>query len=172
MLRGKRGDATEIIMFLVIIFFLAVSFITVIYVLTRFKDVIVETPLNNSDASGQITDSIDTITTTTVQRGFVAMFAILIIGIMVFSFSVRVHPIFLFLYIIFLSVGILTAVFLSNIYKTFMEVDILASIASQQTMMTWIMQHIVLIMLGVGALSMVVLFSKIYGTGGYVETRL
>ena len=158
---NKRGDASDIITFLIIIFFLAVSLLVAVFVNDILaNDVIRGTQLNSTTVATDAAAQIDTITTKTVQRTFVMILAFLIIGMMVSSFMIRVHPIFLFLYIFILGITIFTAVPLANTYQMLIENTTLATIANQQTMTNWIMEHIVAILLGVGALSMIVLFGK------------
>lgn len=165
-MRGKKGDATDITLFLIMIFFLAVSFIVVLFVNSKLQTVIGTTVLNQSDSATTIYSAFNTINTITVQRAFVVMFALFIIGIMVSAFMVRVHPAFIFIYIITLSFAIFIAVYLANTYQMIIETEQLATIASQQTMITYIMQHIIKILVGVGALSMIIVFSKIFTGGG------
>lgn len=158
---NKKGDATDIILFIVIIFFLAVSFVVVLYANDKIKTIISTTVLNESAAAEDIINGLDNINTTVTQRGFVLMFALFIVGMMISSFLVRVHPIFLFLYIFTLGLSIITAVYLSNLYAAIVANNQLAELASNYEMITWIMQHSVQILVAVGALSMIVTFAKL-----------
>ena len=159
----KKGDASEIVTFLVIVFFLAVSFIVVIFANSKIQEVIDSSVLNVTDVAVDSSEQITLMTTKTVQRGFVAIVAFLILGIMVSSFMVNVHPVFLFVYIFILAVSIFVAVPLANTYQMLIGFDVLSDIASQQTMINWIMEHLVLVILGTGALSMIILFGKLRG---------
>ena len=167
MLKGKKGDASEIIMVVILLFFLAVSFLIAAFVNDLFKDAITDTGLNDSDISTTIVNSLDVITTSTIQKGYVAILAMIIIGMLVSSFLIRIHPIFIVIYIIFLAVAIFLALFFGNMYQQVMEVEALAEVAAQQGMINWIMEHIVIITLAIGAFSMVVVFSKIFSPGGF-----
>jgi uncharacterized membrane protein len=69
----------------------------------------------------------------------------------------------MFIYIILLVVTIFVSIFLANAYATIVENAQLADIADKFEMMTWVMQHIVKILIGVGALSMIIIFGKIGG---------
>lgn len=163
----KKGDASDIITFLVIVFFLAVSFLVVAFANNEISDVIKTTKLNSTNVSTSASDQIDTITTKTIQRSFVFIVAMLIIGMLISSFMVSVHPIFIFIYIFVLAVSIFSAVPLANTYEMLLNNALLSSIASQQTMMNWIMEKLVWVMLGVGALTMIVLFGKLRGNTGF-----
>ena len=163
MLRKRKGDPTDILLFLIIVFFLAISLVVVLYANSKIAEIIDTTVLNESEAYSSIHDSFTTINEYTAQRGFTLFFGILIIGIIVSSFLVRVHPVFIFIYIIILAVTILTSVYLANAYAMMVANDQLATISENYGMMTFIMQNIVKILLAVGALSMIVIFGKIGG---------
>jgi len=165
-MRGKKGDASDIVTFLIIVFFLGVSFLVVSFANNEFSNIIKETKLNSTPVASSVTDKLDTITSTTLQKTFVFIVAMLIIGMMISAFMVDVHPVFLFIYIFILAITLFITAPLSNTYESLMNVDTLNPIASQQTMTNWIMEHLVGIMLGVGALSMIILFGKLRGGPG------
>lgn len=161
-----KGDPTDIILFIVIIFFLAVSFVVVLFVNTKISEVISTTVLSNSSAAPSIISGLDNINTTVTQRGFVLVFALFIIGLMISSFLVRVHPIFIFIYIFTLVMSILLAVYLTNTYQLIIENEQLATIAANYTMITWIMHNSVKILVAVGSLTMIITFSKLFSGPG------
>jgi len=163
MLRKRKGDPTDILLFLIIVFFIAISLVVTLYANSKIAEIIDTTVLNESEAYSSIHDSFKTINEYTAQRAFTLFFGILIIGIIVSSFLVRVHPVFIFIYIIVLGVTILTSVYLANSYAMMVANEQLATIAENYSMMTFIMQNIVKILLGVGALSMIIIFGKIGG---------
>jgi len=162
----KKGDVSDVLLLVLIVTFLSISFIVVLFVNDTLKSVITDTALNESSSASTITASFDDINTYSVQRAFVIFFGILIIGIMASAFLVRIHPAFLFLYIIILGFTILISVFMGNLYETVITVEEFAAIAEQQTMITFIMQNIVKIALATGALSIIIIFAKIFPTPG------
>lgn len=163
---NKRADPSDIVLLIVLVFFLAISFVVVLFVNSKIKETIDTTALNESEAYSSITSSFATINELTVQRGFVLFFGLLVIGIFVSSFMIKVHPVFIFIYIFTLAMAIFVSVYLANTYEMVVANGQLASIASNYAMVTWVMQNIVKILLGVGALSMIIIFSKIAGGGG------
>lgn len=169
MLKQKKGDITDITLFLIIIFFLATSLVVTLYANTKIKEVIDTTVLNESAAYASISQSFENINTYGVQRGFTLLFGLLIIGILLSSFLIRVHPVFIFLYILFLGIAIFISVYLANTYEMIVSNGLLAEISSNYATMTWVMQHIGVILLAVGALSMIVIFGKIITGGGYSD---
>lgn len=161
----RKGDPTDIILFLVIVFFLVVSLVIAIYTNTIIHKVISDTVLNESAAYNSIDQAFTKVNDYGVQRTFTFIWGLLILGIIVSSFLVRVHPAFMFLYIIMLVVTIFISIFLANSYALIVENQQLADISDKFEMMTWLMQHIVKVLIGVGALSMVIIFGKIGGGG-------
>lgn len=158
---NRKGDATDIIFFGVIIFFLAVSFVVVIFVNTKLSEVVSGTVLNESAAAPSIIQGFTHINETVTQRGYVLIFAILIIGQLVSAFLVRIHPVFIFIYLFTLVMSIIDAVFLSNLYQAVIENAQFAAIATNYPMITYIMQHAIKILIAVGSLAMIITFSKL-----------
>lgn len=166
MIKGKKADASAIILILIIIFFIAVSFLVVNYVGIEFIWIMENTVLNETAATATIAEGMRTVTTKTIDNGFLLIFAFLIIGIIVSSFLIRIHPVWLFIYIIFLAAGIFLAVLLGNTYQKLIAVNSLAVAVANIPKTVWIMQNIVKVILATGALSMIVIFSKMFGQGG------
>lgn len=169
-LRNKRGDATDPMIVLIIIAFLAISFIVTIFVNSKIRSIITDTKLMNSTAAPSIVSGLDNVNNNLVQRGFITIIAILVIFTMLSAFMVRQHPAFIFLNIIMLAVTIFVAVFVANVYGALENNSTLAPILAQQVMITYVMKHIVMILLGIGAIDMIILFSKLFnapqGGGG------
>jgi hypothetical protein len=160
----RKGDPTDIPLFLIIIFFVAISVVVALYVNGIIQnDVIGNTALNTSSAYSSINESFNNINVYATQRAFVLFFGLLVVGILVSSFLIRVHSAFIFIYIITLGTAILVSVYLANTYALVVSNPEFASFAANYATITWMMQHIVKILIGVGALSMVIIFGKIGG---------
>lgn len=169
MLKNKKADASAIILILIIIFFIAVSFLVVNYVGIEFQWIMDNTALNQSDAAPAVSAGINKVTTVTMDNGFVLIFAFLIIGVIISSALIRIHPVWLFLYIIFLAAAIFMGVFLGNAYQKITEAPVFAAAVANMSKTIWLMKNSLKMALAAGALSMIVIFSKILGRGGYVE---
>lgn len=159
----KKGDPTDIFLFLIIIFFLTISLVVALYANTKIHEVVSTTVLNESAAYDSINQSFSKINDFAVQRTFAFIFGLLCIGIVVSSFLIRVHPVFIFLYILTLGVAIFVSVFLANSYALLVDNPQLLAIADKYEMMTWVMQNVVKILIGIGALSMIIIFGKLGG---------
>ena len=169
-IKNKRGDASEYLTFIVILFFLAVSFLVCAYIMGIFSDDVINgTELGGGQVANDSVEHLNRMKTDSIQNGFIAIFGVLSIGMMVSAFFVRVHPVFFIIYIITLAIAIFTCIPLSNAYQLLKDTDVLAATSAEQTKMNWVMEHLVLITLAVSALSMVILFAKLSGGDtGYV----
>ena len=123
-------------------------------------------PLNSSTEAVDAINAVENIGTVLIQRGFFFVFMGLIIGTMISAFFIDSHPIFLFLYIIFLAVSIMLSVYLGNAYENLTELTIFANISATQTLINFVMNNIVVIMVAVGSLSIIIVFSKFSSGGG------
>ena len=166
MIWQKKGDASDPLIMLIMLFFLAVSFLIVIFINTEFSSIIETSALNESAASSSILEGFDNINQKALDRGFALVFALMIIFIFASGFLIRVHPIFLFFYIFFLAITIFAAVPIGNMYVKIQENPTLATVAESASMTNWIMNHIVMIVLAVGIISMILIFSKLFPSPG------
>lgn len=165
-MKNKRGDVSDGLMIVIVLFFLAVSFVAVAFINDKFIDVIQLTPLNDTTVSSKIVQSMENMTTNGIQQGFTFIFFGLCLGTILSSFLVRVHPGFLVLYIFMAGVTVILGALLGNAYNNFAHTTALENIAGQQTQIGWIMTHIVQIIIGVIGVSVLVLFIKFPGMGG------
>ena len=161
MLKQKKADVRNIILILVIIFFLAITMVITVFVNDKFATVIRTTQLNDSAASADILDKMDIVNERTVNMMFGTMIGLLVIGIMVSAFMSKTHPIWMFLYIIFLMVSVFAAAPLANTYTTLIENAIIAgSVAGDMSIINWIMERLAMVMLVIGAFSIVIALSR------------
>lgn len=161
----KRGEVTDVMIWMVTIFILAVGLFIIMYVTPSITQGLRTAGLNNSAAGANAIDDVESISISTINNGFMILFIGLVISVMLTSFLVRTHPIFLFLYIFFLAITILLAIYLGNVYYELQTNPTFSTTASQSTFINIVMNHIVEITLAVGALSMVIVFAK-FSSGG------
>ncbi|KKN17073.1 hypothetical protein LCGC14_0969510 [marine sediment metagenome] len=156
----KKGDLPDMLIFLTTVFILAIGLFILAFVIPTISDGLAVAGLNDSAEGASAIAQMSNIGTNTIQRGFFLIFVGLIMSTMITSFFARTHPVFLFLYIIFLAITIFLATYLGNAYETLSNISIFADTLASQSLINLVMQNIVKISLGVGALSMVILFSK------------
>ena len=160
----KKGDLPDMLIFLVSITILAIGLFVFAFIIPEISTGLGNAGLNDSAEGVVVVNQLTSIGTKLIQNGFFLLFVGLIMGTMISSFLARTHPIFLFLYIIFLGITIFLATYLGNFYETFSSTGIFAETLASQTLINLVMNNLVKITLGVGALSMVILFSK-FATG-------
>lgn len=167
----RKGDPTDILLLLIMLFFLTVTIVVALYTNGKISNIISDTVLNQSSAYETINGTFTQLNEYGVQRAFTIFFGLLIIGILVSSFLVRVHPVFIFIYIFLLGISIFVSIYLANTYELIVSNPQFAEFAANYEVMTWIMSHIATILLATGALSMLIIFGKI-GQGGLESSQI
>lgn len=157
---SKKGDLPDMPIFLITVFILAIGLFIFAFIIPEISTGLRDAGLNSSSEGAGAINEMSRIGTETIQRGFFLIFVGLIIATMISSFLGRTNPIFLFLYIIFLAITILLATYLGNAYELLSSTEMFSNTLTQQNLINYVMNNIVQITLGVGALSMVILFSK------------
>lgn len=159
-MKFKKGDLPDMLIFLITITILAIGFFVIAFVIPQISDGLNSVGLNSSTEGATAINELERIGTKTINNGFFLLFVGLIASTMISSFLVRTHPIFLFLYIIFLGVTIFLGTYLGNLYETISTIDIFESTLASQTLINLVMQNIIKILVAVGALSMIIVFAK------------
>ena len=162
---NKKGDITDMLIFLVVIFVLAVGLFIFAYIVPQISSGLDDAGLNSSTEGASAITSLSEFGTITMQRGFFLLFAGLIISTMVTSFFARTHPIFLFLYIIILGITVFLSIYLGRAYQQLTESPIVVETLASQGLINIVMNNIITIVIAVGALSMIIVFAK-FSTGG------
>lgn len=162
--KGKKAELTDMFIFVVTLFILGIGLFIFMFIIPSITSGLRTAGLNNSVGGANAITSLDGFGSM-INNGFLILFVGLVISIMITSFLVRTHPIFLFLYIIFLAITVLLSFYLGNAYYQMIENPVFASMAATATFSNWILGHIAEIVIAVGALSMIIVFSK-FSTGG------
>jgi len=163
MVRYKKGDLPDMLIFLITIFVFAIGLMIMAFVIPEVSDGLNTAGLNGTSGGATSIDNLTELGVNGMQKGFLFLFFGLIMGLMITSFMVRSHPIFIFLYIIFLGLTAFIGTFIGNAFEQVATSPALASTAASQGLITVIMQNIVMITVIVGALSMIIIFAKFRG---------
>ncbi len=163
--KDKKGDLPDMLIFLITIFVFAIGLLILAFVIPLISDGLNTAALNQSAEGRGVIEEIAQLGNQGLQRGFLFLFVGFIAGLMISSFLVRTHPIFMFLYILFLGLTVFLGTFLGNAFEQVVTSPALAATAADQGLITIVMQNIVLISLVVGALSMIIIFAKFSGVG-------
>ena len=154
---NKKGSIVDIGFLLVVLLGLGIFIMVVAKVFPMITSAIGDTPIGdnvNSAAALNATDSI-------AGRGdgvFLIIFIGLTIAIFITSFFIDSSPILIPIYIIAVGLLIIFAVVAENIYESFISEPTFTGIVHPMT--NYIMSHLVLIAIGVGVISMILIFAK------------
>ncbi len=166
MIKNKKADVTDMLIFIIVVFILAVGLFIFAFIIPEITDGLIAAGLNSTNEAAAAIDQLSDFGTISIQRGFLLVFAGLIISTMVTSFFARTHPIFLFLYIMVLGVTVFLGIYLGNAYRQLTNTDIFAETLASQTFINIVLENIITIVIAVGALSMIIVFAKFTSGGG------
>lgn len=157
---SKKSDLPDMLIFIILIFILAVGLFILAFVTPQIAQGLNTAGLNETSEGANAINDLANLGTVTIQRGFLFLFFGLSISTIITSFFTRTHPIFIFLYILFLGLTVFIGTFLGNAYEQVTSSPVLAETLASQGLITVVMQNIVLFTLIIGAISMMVVFAK------------
>ena len=161
----KKGSIIDIAYLLVAILGIGIFILIVGYVYPQITSQIKGSEVGNNSASVTALASTDNI----VSR-FDSIFLIIFIGIaisvLITSFFIDSSPILIPVYIIALAILITFAVIAEHVYTGFAENADMAATALNHPITSYILSHLVFVAIGVGVLSMILIFAKPRGTSG------
>ena len=163
MFKYKKGDLPDMLIFLITIFILAIGLLIFAFVVPEITFGLETAGLNESAEGQSAIDELTELGVNGLQKGFLFLFVGFIMALMISSFLIRTHPIFIFLYILFLGLTVFLGTFIGNAFEQVASSDALASTLASQGLISIVMQNIVVITLLVGALSMIIIFAKFSG---------
>lgn len=166
LLKNKRGEVTDVLLFIVIMFFLVIAFLTFSYFTVTTGQALNESGIGVSNEVNQSIADFESWGGELTGGLFLILFGGGVISILVTSFLVRIHPIFIFIYIFVLSINLVVAVVLGNAYASIIANEPYLTVAASQPIIHFVMDNIVLLTLGIMGLSMIIVFSKLFGPVG------
>lgn len=169
-IKGKKGDITDILTLVVILFVFTLGFFIISFTVGHITAGLRTASLNNSAEGTNAINTLGDFGSNGIQKGMFWLFIGLSISVLISSFYADTHPIWLFLYVIMLVVAIILAVYLANAYQSATSIDSFGGL--QQPFMTTIMQNIISIIIGIGAISFVIMMVKGIFFGGNSATNL
>ena len=165
LLKHKKGSMEDVIFIAVIAAVLAIFVLVVAYVIPKITDELRDTPIGDNAASVTALNYSDTFAAR-LNVVFLIIFVGLMMGMLVSSFLIDAHPIFIPIFIIFLGFAVVAGVIMSNVYETFSDDSEFVATATQNTFVSAILGNDVLIIIVVGVLSMILTFGKSRLFGG------
>lgn len=158
--KDKKGDIPDMLIFLILVFSFAAILFVLTFVVPNLTEGLRTGGLNNTVEGASAIDQLDEFGSKGIQRGFFFLFIGFIVSTLITSFLARTHPIFLFLYILVLGVTIFVGTYLGNAYQDLVNNPIFAEQLASQTLINLVMNNIITILVAVGALSIIIVFSK------------
>ena len=159
-MQTKKGDIVAIIVFIAFMLVISISFLFFTYIFTKTTDILALTPLGNSTEGAAAVSVMADFGSSSLQSIFLWMFGGMLLSMMLSSFFIKTHPIFLVVYLVLFFVNIFIAIFAANAYSMMNTGEMVATYASQ-TITSMIMENLVRITLVANALSLVFMFAKL-----------
>lgn len=163
MLKYKKGDLPDMLIFLITMFIFAIGLLIMAFIIPAISDGLNTAGLNTTSEARLAIDEIAELGNEGMQKGFLFLFTGFIMALMISSFLVRTHPIFMFMYILFLGITVFLGTYMGNAFEQITTSPALVATTVDQGLITIVMQNIVVITLVVGALSMIIIFAKFSG---------
>ena len=157
---NKKGSLVDLVYFGLILLVLAVFVLIGTKVAGTFQDRIADMPVFQENAPNAITATENTLNNYkyTINSSFIFLTVFLGIVVLVLAALVRVHPIFIPLYIISLAGVIFVSAIFSNIYEKAAQNAVLVDVASSYAAMTAIMHWLPIIIGVFGTILMIVMY--------------
>ena len=155
---NKKGDLTDSLALIVTVFILAIGLFIMAWIIPKITTGLNSANLNNTPEGTAAINQLSDFGTNGIQNGFLWLFIGLCIAQLISAFYADTHPIWLFLFIIFLGLSIIIGAYLGNTYEQLINNS--AFTGFSQGYITMIMSNVVRLNLIVGALSLVIIFSK------------
>lgn len=165
MLEFKKGDLPDMLIFLITIFVFAIGLLIMAFIIPAISDGLNTAGLNSTSEAQTAINEIAELGNEGMQKGFLFLFVGFIMALMISSFLIRTHPIFMFLYILFLGITVFLGTYVGNAFEQVATTNALAATTANQGLISIVMQNIVVITLVVGVLSMIIIFAKFSGIG-------
>jgi len=111
----------------------------------------------------EVSDSLYTKYPTLIDNLFLFMFVMFIIFVLVSAFLIDSHPIFFIISAILLLAIFVAAIFVGNAYNEIATDPEVSDYANAMPYMSFVMRHIVEMIIGIGFMTSIVMFIKIRG---------
>jgi hypothetical protein len=162
---SKHGDFPDVIILLIFMFIFGIGLFVIAYASQYIFQGMNTAGMNNSVEGRTAINTMLDYGINGIQRGFVMIFVGLVLGTFITSFFSRVHPIFLFLNIIFLLIAAILSVFLSNAYETLSTSSAFSAFVASQPLINMVMGNALMIIIIVGIVDIIIVGVS-YSMGG------
>ncbi len=106
MVRYKKGDLPDMMIFLITAFVFAIGLLIMAFVIPQISDGLITAGMNSTSQGATAIDELAELGNQGMQRGFLFLFVGFIAALMISSFLIRTHTIVIFMYILFLGITV------------------------------------------------------------------
>src|SRR3972149_3363557 len=162
-LKEKKGEVTDIITVSFWILVIGIGILVLMFGFLQLTQPLRDSVLGEDNSTLEAINSYDNYISLGLPSAFLIVFFGLLMGILVSSFFIRTHPIFIPVYILFGIITIIVAVALGNVWgnlKDFESFTDVLELNSTVSLMDTIISNIVLVTVIVFILSLIIIFAK------------
>lgn len=154
------ATARDVILIGVVLFTLAMTFFISKFAITKITDDMLVNPYINK--TGQAVGVLQSTQQATDRADYIIMgvFIGLILSMIVSSWLVGGHPVFIFFYILFIIFGVITGAFLANAWEDFSQNAIFEGTVNKFPMTNHILLNLPVYLSITGFIGLIVLFAK------------
>lgn len=156
-MKGKKGSYRDLIFISMILLAVAMTILISYFFVGEFNTLIQDIPIVDSYAKDAVQNVEDNYTTT-VDSSFLIMTVMMAIIMFVLAALIRVHPIWIILYIPSYIFAIFISSILSNIYQQMAATSQLLSYADSLPITSVIMTYLPLVIMAYGAILAIVMY--------------
>lgn len=155
--RNKKGSAQDVIYVAAVMFALAIIAVF-IYGMMQRVDAKIQSSSQFTSEGKTLSTRLSGYFTSIVDKAIVFFFVISLIVAVVMAMLIRVHPAFIFIYILVLAIGVYTAAMMSNGYEAVATSTQLSSAAAGLTFTTLAMRYLPWFVAVFGVIIMAVMY--------------
>ena len=166
---NKRGSGRDIVLMAVLLFVFAISALIMRYTTSHVVEIFYNSSDFNSSYNQSNYDITQMMKDSTDQTGgqldyvILAIFIGLILGIVVTSWYIGGHPIFLFFYFIFIVIGVLLSVVFADVWDDVTSMSMFGGVIGDFPITTHLITYMPIYLAVVGMIGLVVMFGKPQG---------
>ena len=144
-LKKKHGDITDSFAFLITLFILGIGLFIIAWIIPTITSGLNQANHSNTVERANAISQLNSFGVNGIQRGFFWVFIGLCIAQLISAFYIESHPVWLFLYIIFLALTVIFGAYLGNAYQQIIELSAFSGFS--QGYITIVMQNIIKIVI-------------------------
>ncbi len=157
---NKKGSGRDLIFFIAFLFFIGIGF----FVGFRTYDTIKTELIDNSPVGDnqQATDALNDVADTIAMFDyfFIVLFISMILGMMISSFLVDIHPIFYVFFVLMWIIAIMIATILAVTYQDMSAFEYFSTMETAMPSIHFVFQNLPILSTVVGFLLVIVMFVK------------